>query len=220
MIRLDMEQGSPEWFAARLAIPTASRFDEIITPKTWKLSSSSTKYAHELIAAEILGYDVNMASSGFMARGVELESDAVLFYEMHHDLDTEQVGFILRDDKRVGCSPDRLVGNDGLLEIKCPSAAVHIGYLLNESIGYTMQVQGQLWLAEREWCDTLSYNPELPSAIVREFRNEHVIHKLSEAVDQFLNHVGDLKAGLMFRGYFRDKLAVPALKLMADESAA
>lgn len=213
MIRLDVAQGSPEWFAARLGKPTASRFDEIITPAKWQLSKSCTRYAHELIASEILGYDVNMASSGFMARGSELEERAVSYYELHHDLETEQVGFILRDDGRVGCSPDRLVGTDGLLEIKCPSAAVHIGYLLNESIGYTMQVQGQLWLAEREWCDTLSYNPELPSAIVREVRNEHVIHKLSEAVDQFLQHVGDLKAGLVFRGYFRDKLVIPALKI-------
>lgn len=219
MIRLDVEQGSEAWYKARLGIPTASRFDEIITPSKWQLSKSSTRYAHELIASTILGYDVNMVSSGFMTRGVELEQKAVDYYELHHDRETEQVGFILRDDGHVGCSPDRLVGDDGLLEIKCPSAAVHIGYLLNESIGYTAQVQGQLWLTERAWCDTLSYNPDLPSCIVREERNEDVIRKLSEAVDQFLNHVWDLKASLVYRGYF-PQLAVPALKLMADEAAA
>jgi hypothetical protein len=216
MIRIGCEQGSAEWFDARRGVPTASRFDEILAPKTLKLSNSCTRYAHELIASEILGYDVNMASSGFMTRGVELEEQAVSYYELHHDIDTEKVGFILRDDRRVGCSPDRLVGDNGLLEIKCPSAAVHIGYLLNESIGYRLQVQGQLWIAEREWCDTLSYNPELPSAIVREERDETVIKKLAEAMEQFINYVGDLKAKLVYRGYFPE-LAVPALTLVGAE---
>jgi hypothetical protein len=213
VIRFDVGQGSAEWHDIRRGIPTASRFDDIITPKTWKMSNSCTRYAHELIASEVLGYDVQLASSGFMARGTELEDQAVAYYEMHHDRETEQVGFILRDDRRVGCSPDRLVGDDGLLEIKCPSAAVHIGYLLNESIGYCAQVQGQLWITGRQWCDTLSYNPELPSAIVREVRDEEMIGKLADAVEQFINHLGDLKASLVYRGYF-PKLAVPALTLV------
>lgn len=212
MIRLDVEQGSPEWFASRIGVVTASRFSDIVTEKTLKLSSSCTRYAHELIASEILGYDVQSATSGFMARGTALEQSAVDFYEIHHDMDTEKVGFILRDDKRVGCSPDRLVGNDGLLEIKCPSAAVHIGYLLNESIGYRLQVQGQLWITGREWCDTLSYNPDLPSAIVREERDEKYIAQMAEVIEQFINHVDDMKAMLVHRGYF-PQLTVPDLRV-------
>lgn len=212
MIRLDVEQGSPAWFAARLGIPTASRFDDIVTAKTLKLSNSCTKYALELIAGEVLGYDVHLASSGFMARGTALEQKAVDYYELQRDCETEQVGLILRDDRRVGCSPDRLVGDDGLLEIKCPSAAVHLGYLLDNGIGYRTQVQGQLWLAERDWCDTVSYNPDLPSAIMREERDDEFIIKLSDAVEQFINYVGDIKEKFVRRGYFPD-LAVPALRI-------
>jgi hypothetical protein len=212
MIRLDCEQGSPEWFAARLGIPTASRFGDIITAKTLKLSASCERYAHELIASEVLGYDVELASSGFMARGTALESKAVSYYEMQHDCETETVGFILRDDRRVGCSPDRLVGTNGLLEIKCPSASVHIGYLLEESIGYRLQVQGQLWLTEREWCDTVSYNPDLPSMFMREERDEKVIAAIAAGVDQFIEYMAGLKAKLVHRGYFPD-LAVPALRI-------
>lgn len=212
MIRLNCEQGSPEWFAARLGIPTASRFGDIITAKTLKLSASSERYAHELIASTVLGYDVESATSGFMARGTLLEKKAVDYYEMQNDCETETVGFILRDDRCVGCSPDRFVGTNGLLEIKCPSAAVHIGYLLEESIGYRLQVQGQLWLTEREWCDTVSYNPELPSMFMREERDEKVIAAIAGAVNQFIEYTAELKAKLVHRGYFPD-LAVPALRI-------
>jgi hypothetical protein len=213
MIRLDLEQGSPEWFNARLGIPTASQFDRIITNKTMKLSEQSTKYAHQLIAEAWLGIALDAASSGFMQRGVEMEESAVSFYELKRDTDTETVGFVLRDDRRVGCSPDRFVGENGLLEIKCPSAAVHVGYLLDaEGIGYRAQCQGQLWLCEREWVDTLSYHPELPPALVRQHRDEEFIAKLAAAVDQFLSFVVECKLRLAAMGYI-DAPDVAGLKI-------
>lgn len=204
MIRLDCVQGSAEWAAARLAIPTASRFDEIITPKTMKPSASAEKYAWELIAEEILGYPVEEAAdSGYMQRGTLLETKAVEFYELYRDVDTEQVGFILRDDRRVGCSPDRLVGANGLLEIKCPSAKQHIGYMLDdEGALYRCQVQGQLWLTGREWVDILSYNPELGSVVFRVGRDDKFIAALEAAVDAFLVLRDGMKAKLAARGYF------------------
>lgn len=215
MIRLDMPQGSPEWTAARLAVATASRFDEILTNKTAKFSASSTRYAWELIAEEILGYPVEEASSQFMARGTILEKKAVAYYELRKDCDTEAVGFLLRDDGRVGCSPDRLVGTDGLLEIKVPSAVNHLGYMIGDEeirLKYRAQVQGQLLIAERAWCDTLSYNPDLGSIIVRTVRDEEYIEKLSAGLTQFLQYVDDCKDKLVRAGHFPD-LAVPALKL-------
>jgi hypothetical protein len=204
MLRFDCEQGSGEWTSLRLGIPTASRFDEIITPKTMKPSSSGEKYAWELLAEQILGYPVEEApKSGFMVRGTVLEQKAVDFYELERDVDTEKVGFVMRDDRRVGCSPDRLVGIDGLLEIKCPSAKVHVGYMLDdEGSLYHVQTQGQLWLTEREWCDIESHNPELGSIIFRVGRDEKFIKALSSCVDAFLETMDEMKAKLTRRGYF------------------
>lgn len=214
MIVLNVEQGSEEWLAARLGVPTASQFSRIISNKTAKLSTQADGYAHQLIAEQLLGIPMDNASSGFMQRGSEMEKTAISFYEMQRECDTEKVGFILRDDRRVGCSPDRLVGTDGLLEIKCPSAPVHIGYLLDETgIGYRAQVQGQLWLTGREWVDTLSYHPDMPSALVRQVRDAEYIAALAKAVDQFISFIDESKEKLRRLGLFAEG-ASPAAEPM------
>lgn len=212
----EFQQGSAEWMMARLGIPTASQFDRIITPKTMKLSGQMDGYVHQLIAEQLLGVPLDDASSGFMDRGNVLEKRAVDYYELQCDCDTTPIGFILRDDRRVGASPDRFVGDDGLLEIKCPSAAKHIEYLLDkEGIGYRPQVQGQLWLAEREWVDTLSFNPDLPPALVRQPRDEAFIKALAAAVDQFLAYLDESKVKLQQQyGLFPD-FQTPMLKVVA-----
>jgi exodeoxyribonuclease (lambda-induced) len=204
MIHLPVEQGGAEWARARMAIPTASQFDKIITAGG-KLSGQAEKYASELLAEELLQIPLDNASSGYMNRGSVMEERAVRFYELQRDVDTEECGFILRDDRRVGASPDRLVGDDGLLEIKCPSAHVHVQYLLDsQGIGYRVQVQGQLWIAEREWSDTLSYHPDLPPALVRQARDEEFIAKIAAAVGQFLSYLDECKVKLNQHGLFED----------------
>lgn len=204
MIHLnEFDQGSTAWLMARLGIPTASCFDKIITPKTMKLSEQAVKYAWLLLAEQHTGAPMEDATAGFMARGEVMERKAVEYYELQRNVDTEAVGFILRDDRRAGCSPDRLVGENGLLEIKVPSAPVHISYLLDdEGIGYRAQVQGQLWIAERDWVDTLSYHPTMPEALVRIHRDEEFIPKLAAAVGQFLEMMDDMKEKLSKRGMF------------------
>jgi len=165
MILLDLKQGSPEWHRARLGIPTASQFARILTP-TGKPSSAAERYLHELIAERLLGEQVVDYESDEMHRGTELESQAVAWYELQRDVDAQRAGFCLTDDRLCGCSPDRLIGEDGGLEIKCPSAAVHVGYLL-DSVGakFTPQVQGCLWITGRQWWDLVSFNPLLPSSV-------------------------------------------------------
>lgn len=203
MIILDVLQGSDEWVALRAGIPTASRFDEIITPKTMKPSQSRDKYMHELIA-EQLGHPKESATSQYIERGTDTELKAVRYYEMERGVDTEQVGFVLRDDRKVGCSPDRLVGSEGLLEIKCPAPHIHIGYLLDEQgIGYKAQCQGQLWLTDRSYIDTLSYSPVMPPALVRQARDEVFIKALAAAVDQFISYMEESKEKLIRRGLFK-----------------
>lgn len=193
MIRLDMPQGTPEWMAARCGIPTASSFGRILTPKTMKVGAGARTYLCELAAERLLGSSLDPYISEWMERGLELEGTAIDYYELQRELETEEVGHCLTDDKRAGCSPDRLIGEDGGLEIKCPSATVHIGYLLEVPARFRAQIQGGLWITERKWWDLLSYHPELPPLLVRFARNEDYIAALAAAVAQFCD---ELDAGM------------------------
>ena len=214
MIRLDVVQGTTAWANARLGIPTASAFSKIITPKTTKPSDQADKYMWSLIAEQLLSVPMDDATSGFMERGTAMEKRAVSFYELQRDCEVDRVGFVLRNDRRVGCSPDGFVGADGLLEIKIASAPIHVGYMLGEAAAdkYRCQVQGQLWLCERDWIDTESYHPELVTVIVRQRRDEAFIAKLAAAIDQFLDYLDESKLKLQQFGYFAD-FTVPDLKI-------
>jgi len=202
MITLNHPQGSAEWIQARLGKPTASNFDRVITPKTRKPSASADKYMWMLLAEWLSGHSLDDYVSQLMERGTEMEESAVRFYELQRDLETQAVGFCLRDDGLVGASPDRLVGDDGLLEIKCPSMVTHIGYLLNPDglDAYNCQAQGQLWITGRQWVDLLSYNPELPPSLVRYHRDEEFIAALEAAVNQFIERLAFSKERLIALG--------------------
>jgi YqaJ-like viral recombinase domain len=199
MIIVDCVQGTPEWLRARLAVVTASKAGEIITPKTGKPSSSMVKYAYELLAEELLGRPLDDASSGFMERGKELEGAARSWYEFDQDVEVRQVGFVTRDDGKAGCSPDGLVGDDGCIEIKCPAAHTHMSYLLGDvkDNPYYSQMMFTLWITERSWIDFVSYSPDLPQVLVRFQRDEKFIAALSSAVDDLLalldKHRGTLR---------------------------
>lgn len=190
MIIMDVVQGTTEWLEARLGIPTASQFSRILTAKTRKLSASADKYLCELVAERLLGRQVNDASTDFMLRGSEMEAEAVEAYEFEHDCETVKVGFVLDDSRRWGCSPDRLVGEDGLLEIKCPGAVGHVAALLGmQDEEHFAQVQGQLWVTGRKWCDLSFYNPAMPCRVVRVERDEDYIAALAAAVPAFCDRL-------------------------------
>lgn len=186
MIFHDVKQGSPEWLALRAGIPTASQFDMIMT-RQMKPSKSATRYMHTLLAERIMGHPVVEAMTTWMDRGTQMEAEAVAYYEGQRDLDTEKIGFITNDDGTIGASPDRLVGDVGLLEIKVPKEHTHVGYLLNDSSveDYYQQIQGQLWVSGRQWADIMSYHPEMPAALIRVERDEDFIEALSAAVGEF-----------------------------------
>lgn len=201
MIRLDVEQGSAAWIQARLGIPTASQFHRILTPKTLRVSEAASGYRNELLAEWLLGEPASDELSQFVQRGTVEESAARRFYELERDVDVEPVGFLLTDDRRAGCSPDGFVGQDGGLELKVPSASVHVGYLL-EAAGdkYKAQIQGNLWISEREWWDFVSYHPSLPPALVRFSRDEVFIAALRGAVSCFCDGLDAAKDSLRARG--------------------
>lgn len=184
----DVQQGSPEWFRSRLGIPTASCFDQIVTPVTGKLSKSADRYAYRLIAERLLNTpSETVEGQTWMERGKELEPQAVKQFEWVNEVETEPVGFITTDDGLVGCSPDRLVkGAPRGLEIKCPSPHVHLGYLLSgQADAYRPQVQGQLYVAELERVDFYSYHPRMPACQITTTRDEPYIKLLRDALEQF-----------------------------------
>jgi predicted phage-related endonuclease len=179
------KQGSPEWLRARLGVPTASCFDKILSPAKLAPSASQGKYRARLLAEWYLGQPLDEAESGFMQRGTQLEGEAVKWFEFTTGRDAAEVGFCLTDSGDAGASPDRLVGTDGLLEIKCPSAETHMGYLLNGFDEYVLQVQGQLWVTGRQFAYQLSYHPSIPSVLKRVERDDKIIKAIAEHVTAF-----------------------------------
>ena len=194
MIILPVTQGSDEWLQARLGLPTASRFDDILTPKTMKPSTASRKYIAELAAEWILGEPLESVNTDFMQRGTDLEKQAIAYYEIEHDVKTTEAGFVLRDDRLIGCSPDRLIGDDGGLEIKAPSAKKHMAYLLGiEELCPRGQVQGGLWICERSYWDVMSFNPYMPPVLRRYGRDEEYLGKLEDAMIDFVARLAEAK---------------------------
>ena len=167
----DIEQGSAEWHACRMGIPTASEFSKIITP-TGRASTQAEKYQAKLLAEWALGWreDDGLDDNYWIERGKALEPDARKYYAFFTDCEPQKVAFVYRDDSRmIGASPDSLVGEHGLLEIKCPAPHTHIGYLAKGILPsvYRMQIQGQMWITGRKWADFLSYYPDLPPFLYR-----------------------------------------------------
>jgi hypothetical protein len=202
MIEHNCEQGSVEWSYLRMGIPTASQFDRILTPGG-KPSKQAEDYRRHLIAELLLGCPIDSPKTSWMERGHDLEGEAVCFYEFERDVAVRKVGFITNDEDTIGASPDRLIGHDGMLEIKCPSPAVHVDYLLWDHVddAYKSQLQGQLYIAEREWVDICSYHPALPAAIVRVERDDDYIKMLAAELERFCEALEELKTKVSARGY-------------------
>lgn len=184
-------QGSQEWHDARAGIPTASDMHVLFTaacelPK--KTTQGMLTYAAELAADLSAGYALGIEEDGeswAMRRGKELESDARERYRfVANDIVTE-VGFITDDEGTVGCSPDSLVGERGLLEIKCPLRKAFMKAALDISQGivpldYYVQIQAQLWITERDWCDLFLYHPVLGSVRIRCYPEKGFHEKLEK----------------------------------------
>lgn len=189
MIKLDLEQGTEEWHRARLGIPTASMMDKIITP-TGKASTQANGYMNQLLADWLAGHPVDaFESNRWTDQGHEREDQARTLYELVNDVDVEQTGFVFLDGQRnIGCSPDGLVGENGLLEIKNPKGSVFVEYLLDGKLPnkYKPQVQAQLWICGREWCDFMFHHPELGHKIIRVDRDDDYIALMAELVAKFI----------------------------------
>ena len=191
-----MDQGSDEWRTARLGIPTASEFATVMAqrgPRGGEPKGRRT-YMLKLIGEILTGEPMYNFSNDHMERGKEMEDEARDAYAFMTDLDPQRIGFLRRGD--AGCSPDSLIGDNGMLEIKTKLAHLQLDCILSDELPseHRAQCQGQLWIAEREWVDFVSYWPGLPLFVKRVFRDEDYIKQLAAAVQAFNAEMNELIA--------------------------
>jgi putative phage-type endonuclease len=191
-----VEQGTPEWFAARLGNVTASRVADVIAKTKSGYSASRENYMAQLICERMTGTVAESYTNAAMAWGTETEPLARAAYESLADVLVDEVGYIAHPTiERAGASPDGLIGLFGLLEIKCPNTATHIDTLISEQVPtkYITQMQWQMSCTGRTWADFVSFDPRLPSGLQMfvkrvEFDAEYVA-MLKEEVIKFLTEL-------------------------------
>lgn len=192
----DIAQGSEEWKQLRLGKVTASRVADVIAKTQKGYSASRANYAAQLICERLTGVPAEGFTNDAMRWGTDTEPQARSAYEFYKDVDVRQVSFVPHPSiADAGCSPDGLVGDDGLVEIKCPNTATHIETLVGKAVPqkYTTQIQFQLACTGRQWCDFVSFDPRMPEAMqffcVRVHRVPEIIEGLEQEVITFLNEV-------------------------------
>lgn len=178
----DMEQGSTDWHIARAGIPTASMFSTVMAKGEGKTRS---KYMRVLAGEILTGEPAETYSNAYMERGKAMEDEARETYAFIHDVEPVRVGFVRNGQK--GASPDSLIGMNGGLEIKTALPDIQIDRLERDRLPpeHVAQVQGNLWTAEREWWDFVSFWPKLPMLRVRAYRDEAYIKTMSDEIDRF-----------------------------------
>ena len=190
-----VEQGTPEWFDIRKGMPTASMFSTVMSKGRGKEPSKTrAKYLRQLAGEILTGEPMESYSNPYMERGKLMEQEAIDTYAFEHAVEPELVGFMYHEDLRVGCSPDRLVGEDGLVECKTKTPHLQIELLEIGKVPseHMKQIQGQLWVSGREWCDFISYWPRLPLFTDRVYRDESMIKDIQSAVEQFNSELDDI----------------------------
>jgi len=163
-----MEQRSTEWFNARLGKVTASRVADVIAKTKTGYSTSRENYMAQLVCERMTGTQGESYNNAAMQWGTDQEPLARAAYEAVSDVLVDEVGFIIHPTIiAAGASPDGLVGDDGLIEIKCPNTATHIDTLLSDKVPskYNTQMQWQMACTGRKWCDFVSFDPRMPDGL-------------------------------------------------------
>jgi putative phage-type endonuclease len=201
-----MEQRSPEWFSHRMGRVTASRIADVMAQTKTGPGAARKNYMADLVAERLTGEAREGFSNAAMQWGTDQEPAARAAYEFLHDASVQEVGFIDHPTLAMaGCSPDGLVGEKGMVEIKCPNTATHIDTLLSGNIDgkYLKQMAFQLACAGREWCDFVSYDPRLPAEmqlfVKRIPRDPALIVEIETEVSAFLADVDETVAALRAR---------------------
>lgn len=198
MIIIECQQGQEQWQSVRCGIPSASNFDKLVTSKG-ELSKQWEKYLYTLAGERLIGNKAESWQSEAMKRGTEMEAEARQLYELITGNTVKQIGFAYYDDRKLyGCSPDGLIDPDGLLELKCPTLAIAVEYLLKGKLPteYFQQVQGQLLCTQRKWVDFMSYYPGLKPFLIRVERDEKFITQLKLSLENFCHELDQVEAKL------------------------
>lgn len=191
-----MEQRTDEWFAARAGKVTASRIADVMakTAKGW--GASRGDYLSQLVRERLLGACEPGFTNAAMQWGTDQEPNARDCYAFTNDVTVQEVGFLSHPTiTMAGASPDGLVGDDGMVEIKCPNPATHQATLLGGPIAdkYVKQMQFQMACAGRQWCDFVSYDPRWPVEmqlhVTRVARDDTLIAAIEAAIVNFLAEV-------------------------------
>jgi len=187
---IDVEQGSEAWDRLR-ARPTASEFQKFLTPAKGDYSSQATAYAAKIVAKR-LGVYVEPPPTFLMERGIEMEPNAKHAYTLATGREIQDVGFVVPDNTDAyGGSPDGLVGDDGLIEVKSPLPETLIGYHAEGvlPLTYKPQVQGLLFITGRAWCDFYAFHPELTPFLLRIEPDEKYHAKMAVALLKLLKEI-------------------------------
>ena len=194
-----LEQRTAEWHQIRCGKVTASPIANVTALKRdGKPTKAREDYMAEIIAEQLTGDIAEHFVSRPMQWGIEMEPEARSAYELAHDLFTEEIGFVQHPRiEMAGASPDGLVGEDGLVEIKCPNTSTHIKTLIRRAADpqYIPQMQWQMACTGRAWCDFASFDPRMPDDlqlyIARVERDDAIIAEMEAAVEQFLDEVAE-----------------------------
>lgn len=195
-----MEQRTDEWYSARCGQLGASQISKALAKgRAGAESSTRRNLIAELVAMRLTGQAPDGFTSAAIQWGIDNEPIARASYEVLHGIDVEQEGWIPHPSiEWTGCSPDGLIGDDGLIEIKCPNTATHIDYLLGgvAPAEYHYQMLWQMECTGRKWCEFVSFDPRMPEDmqlfVVRFARDEDRIHEMRVGVTKFLSEVDDV----------------------------
>jgi putative phage-type endonuclease len=199
-----MDQGTEEWFTIRIGKVTASRVADVIAKTKTGYSASRDNYMAQLVCERLTGQKGESFTNAAMQHGTDTEPLARAAYEALRDVLVDEVGFVPHPSIiMAGASPDGLVGEDGLLEIKCPNTATHIETLLSQTVPgkYNTQMQFQMACTGRQYCDFVSFDNRLPEElqlfVKRVPRDNEFIKQMEDEVVKFLNELDIKIAQLM-----------------------
>lgn len=207
------EQGTPEWHAARAGIPTASEFSTVLAKgRGGGESITRRKYLLTLLGERLTGEVLEGYTNAHMERGHAMEDDARRMYAMMRDVDPECVGFMRRDEYEAGASPDSLIGDVGMLEIKTKLPHLHLDVIESGEVPaeHMTQIQGQLWIAGREWVDFVSYWPRLELFVKRVYRDEKRIVEIARGVYDFVQELHEREDAYRARNGMTARIAIAA----------
>jgi len=200
-------QGTPEWLQERCGKLGASSIGDLMARTKNGYGASRTNLMARLLTERLTGQPVETFTSGPMLWGIETEPQARAAYEFSREVEVVETGWVQHPVvENAGCSPDGLVGDKGLIEVKCPNTATHIDTLLGKDISnnYVLQMQWQMEVTRRDWCDFVSFDPRLPlrmQLFIRRFeRDDVLIRDIKLEVAKFLDEM-DLRIQVLNEKY-------------------